>query len=120
MVHANEIAIVFVNYAYIMPLLSLSYIFESIRLSKHFRSMAFVRISELEGEVVKVSRVAEVGYIAGNIAHDVRNPLSVIMAIAGVVKRKVQKGNLTDDSLLQHLDRVNISAKTADKIAAPI
>lgn len=36
------------------------------------------KINDLEVELAQITKIAQMGYIAGNISHDIRNPLAII------------------------------------------
>ncbi|MFK7827947.1 MAG: sensor histidine kinase [Oligoflexales bacterium] len=74
----NEACIVMTTFKYIIPMLFVNYFVESLRLTYLYQKKSLLKINDLEVELVQISKVAAMGYIAGNISHDIRNPLSVI------------------------------------------
>ena len=65
---------------FIIPISMLGYMIETIRFGVLFEHQVYKKIDDLEDEVVKLSKAAEVGMIASSISHDIRNPLFAITA----------------------------------------
>ena len=57
------------------------------------------------------SKMASMGEMIGNIAHQWRQPLSVISTAASGVKLEQEMGELTDARLAEMLDKINSSAQ---------
>ena len=118
LVNLNEVAIVFVSFEYIMPILSLTYLFESVRLSRFFKTESDLRIRELEGEIIRVSKVASIGFIAANITHDIRNPLAVIHSSAQIVRKHMKNLSFENEKCLNFLTKIEKSTSVATQICS--
>ncbi|MBU0567880.1 histidine kinase, partial [bacterium] len=58
-----------------------------------------------EEELLSLERIAAVGKISGSIAHEIRNPLSVIEGVVYLLKPKLRE---TDKESYDYLDRIEI------------
>jgi signal transduction histidine kinase len=94
--------------AFLLPLYFLSNIVEATRFSHLIRVNAYQKIGRLEGELERASRAAEISYIAGSIAHDIKNPLTVILGKLEMLKRKTNEKDL--------VDKITINGKKINKI----
>ena len=52
---------------------------------------------ELHGRMVQNEKMAAIGLLAGNIAHELNNPLTGIRSLAQVLQSELQQGQLKDD-----------------------
>lgn len=52
---------------------------------------------ELHGRMVQSEKMAAIGLLAGNIAHELNNPLTGIRSLAQVLMKEVPPGQLNDD-----------------------
>ena len=88
----NDVFLAFPLIKYSFPLLFLSYFIEILRLSYLSLRDNALKIEALEGEILQIGKVAELGYVAGNIAHDLRNPIALIKGSAHLIQKAVRKG----------------------------
>ena len=65
---------------------------------------------EVQENLVTSERLATLGHVSGSIAHQLRNPLSVIDSSAYYLKRKLKDA---DEKVQQHLDRIRSSVGNA-------
>ncbi|MEA3499044.1 MAG: hypothetical protein U9R16_08295, partial [Campylobacterota bacterium] len=66
---------------------------------------------KIQNELFKSERLASMGEMIGNIAHQWRQPLSVISTAASGIKLQKEFGSLTDDFLLNSCDIINDSTQ---------
>lgn len=71
------------------------------------------RQKQLEEEIVASERFAVLGKLSGGIAHEIRNPLSVIDSSAYFLKRRLKDA---DQKTSEHLDRINKQVKVSTEI----
>lgn len=105
----NDVLLAFPIIRYAFPLLFCSYFVEILRLSYLSQKESFLKIEALEGEVIQIGKVAELGYVAGNIAHDLRNPIALIKGSTHLLQKTLTKG--------QDLNNIT-SQKTQEQIAS--
>lgn len=102
---------------YLMPLSYFGNAFEVFRFGSYFQRKAFLKVEMLKNELVKVAQAAQVGYVAGSITHDIRNPLTVIMYGIQKVKKDILMLPGVTDKTVEAIDRV---AKQAHNIKSII
>ena len=88
----NDAMLAFPLIKYAFPLLFCSYFVEILRLTYLTQRDSALKIQALEGEIIQIGKVAELGYVAGNIAHDLRNPVALIKGSAHLVAKTMKKG----------------------------
>lgn len=77
------------------------------------RNSEIKRLS-LESQLSESSRLSALGEMAGGIAHEINNPLSIIRGKAAVLKRKYQDGVLDDATATKEFQVIE---NTVDRIA---
>lgn len=65
-------------------------------------------------KLVQSSKMSSLGEMAGGIAHEINNPLTIISGKVWQIKSKIEKGNIEPEKIIESLD---IVAKTTDRIA---
>ncbi len=60
-------------------------------------------------QLLEQAKMASIGEMIGNIAHQWRQPLSIIRTASTGIKFQKEMGLLTDELLLEELDEINIS-----------
>ena len=63
-------------------------------------------IIELEKEIKRLQKLASMGMMIGNIAHQWRQPLNVISSSAGFIKLEQQMDSLSTESLYESCDSI--------------
>ena len=111
----NEASIVLTSFKYVVPLLFVNYFIESFRLTYLYQKETITKINDLEVELVQISKVAEMGYIAGNISHDIRNPLSVIDGTTHRLDKFLAKNN-TPAGWQQMTEKIHDNCERVEKI----
>ena len=72
-------------------------------------------IKEKETMLIQQSKMASMGEMLTNIAHQWRQPLSMISTSATSISMQKEYGVLTDDKLLKSMDNINDSAQFLSK-----
>lgn len=70
-----------------------------------------------EAKIISAARLSSLGEMAGGIAHEINNPLSVILARTTQLKRRSLKGDLTHEELITGLSKVE---ETCNRIVSII
>ncbi len=68
---------------------------------------------KLQESLIRTEKMAAIGAIAANVAHDLRNPLGVIKVAVFNLKHYVGEG---DERVLKHLDNIEIKIKQASDV----
>lgn len=74
------------------------------------------RIKEVEKQQVKLqnaARLSSLGEMAGNIAHEINNPLTIIGGYAGMLKKQLESSPIDSKKLIHMSDRIE---STVDRI----
>ncbi len=74
---------------------------------------------ELEVERMKsftASKMSTLGEMASGIAHEINNPLAIILGKTTLIKSQIKKGTSTQASIFADLDRVSATAMRISKI----
>ena len=109
----NEFNFIFKVHPWAMPMLFLTYTVESIRLSTALQSKYHRKLGELENDLTRISQVAEIGFTAGAICHDIRNPLGIAAGNSGRLNKMIKQNTIDPEkvkkiqqSLDSSLDRI--------------
>jgi PAS domain S-box-containing protein len=73
-------------------------------------------IHEQQQKFVFASKMSALGEMAGNIAHEVNNPLSVILGRASQLRRFAERGSLSDAVLKDNLEKIESTSQRIAKI----
>ena len=73
--------------------------------------MDITKLKNMEGQLIQNEKMASLGKMIGNIAHQWRQPLSVISTSASGLKLKDEYGKLEKDDLYKNLDLIVSNAK---------
>jgi signal transduction histidine kinase len=94
-INAKEI-VMLVNIIFSMGILTLmTYLFEYGRMN--WKKMVLVQFKELN----QATKLATLGELAGNIAHEINNPLSIISASAQRIEKEIQKDQVGPEKVTQ-------------------
>lgn len=74
----------------------------------------FVHFDDQNMKSIEANRLASLGVMAGGIAHEINNPLTVIQAHAMFLKKKYKKGKLEDQDFYNGMDKI---AQVVDRIS---
>jgi len=89
----------------VLPLYYLGNAFEAVRFNLHYQNIANQKLYKLENEVVRLSRVAQFGFTAASIAHDIANHLLVVKISVNKLLRGRGHGN--EDNLYNLISKHN-------------
>ncbi|MGE0614968.1 MAG: sensor histidine kinase [Bacteriovoracia bacterium] len=81
---------------------------------RKFLTKTYDQIADQHAKLAAQARMATLGEMASGIAHEINNPLSIIMVKLDLLKSSAQKGVLTPDQLTDNLDRLQA---TTDRIS---
>ncbi|MGZ3696531.1 MAG: sensor histidine kinase [Bdellovibrionota bacterium] len=88
---------------------------EILRLSARLRQQAQLRIETLEQDARALAPMAQLGLFVGAIAHDIRNPLTILISGLKIVGRRLAAGE-SDPRASALLDGMDASAKRINEI----
>lgn len=71
-------------------------------------------IEEKTNEVLKAERLSAIGELSGRLAHDLRNPLSVIKMSVDLIKQNPADSKLSDPTITKRIDLIE---KSIDRIS---
>ena len=71
-------------------------------------------IEEKTSEVLKAERLSAIGELSGRLAHDLRNPLSVMKMSIDLIKQTPQDTKLSDSNVVK---RIELIEKSIDRIS---
>lgn len=69
-----------------------------------------------EAKIISSARLSSLGEMAGGIAHEINNPLSVIQARSAQLKRRIVKGETSQDEILKGLSNIESTCSRIVKI----
>lgn len=73
-----------------------------------------------EQRIVEVSHLASLGTMAGGLAHEINNPLAIVMGSANHLEKMATKGSLDVAALLSASQRIDASSKRIAKIVSTL
>jgi C4-dicarboxylate-specific signal transduction histidine kinase len=71
---------------------------------------------EAEMKLTQASKLSALGEMAGGIAHEINNPLSIIKGYVDLLKRLSTRGALKEDILLQYIEKMDSTVGRISKI----
>jgi PAS domain S-box-containing protein len=71
---------------------------------------------EERAKAIQVSKLSSLGEMAGGVAHEINNPLTIIRSSVAVIRRELQKKNLTPAKLLDSLEDIDVTVKRISQI----
>jgi len=77
----------------------------------------YKEIEQLRYKQLLTSKMASLGEIAGGIAHEINNPLTIIVGIAEKIRRMTDTNRITPEILIQSSEKIHA---TTDRIASII
>lgn len=66
--------------------------------------------------IFKKSRMAELGEVSGGFAHEINNPMTVILANAQKIRRDIEKGNPNPEKILDMAKKIEKTGERIGKI----
>ena len=74
--------------------------FEAVRFTNYYQELLFKKIGLLRDELSKVAKLAQIGFVASSINHDIMNPLSAIQGSAELLEAHFKKLPSGQDSVV--------------------
>ncbi|MGI4993464.1 sensor histidine kinase [Halobacteriovorax sp. GFR7] len=91
----------------LIPIYYLANAFEAVRFNFFYRKLAFEKLFNLEKEVIRLSKVAQFGFAAASIAHDIKNHIFVIkVKISSLLRNKIEDKERAYEEILKHNDKL--------------
>jgi signal transduction histidine kinase len=75
-----------------------------------------IELDQQRAIVVESAKLASLGEMAGGIAHEINNPLTIISGSVSLILKYAKKGTFDYDKLDKHVDRVNSTVKRIENI----
>ncbi len=73
-------------------------------------------IQDLQNYNLQTAKMATLGEMAGGVAHEINNPLAIIMGKAEQIKNEIRKPNVDLDQLEQNTDKIVHTTKRISRI----
>jgi two-component system, NtrC family, sensor kinase len=89
-----------------------SQVTELLRLRLQIKELE--NMQRLEANLIESARLSSLGEIAGGLAHEINNPLSIIRGLATTSKRKMKSGKIDSNAEIINLEKIE---HTVDRIA---
>lgn len=74
------------------------------------------QLQDLQASNIHREKMATLGEMAGGIAHEINNPLAIIQAKAGQLKKLIARGEIAPDKLLENLTKIEFTTERIAKI----
>lgn len=71
---------------------------------------------ETEAKLISSAKMSSLGEMAGGIAHEINNPLSIIYGKSGQMKRRISDGQINQEKLTEDLTKIENMADRISKI----
>lgn len=75
-------------------------------------------LEEERGRSIHAAKLASLGEMAGGIAHEINNPLAIISSTAHFLKKRANKGNLSQEDLFESIQTIESTVLRTSKIIA--
>jgi len=86
---------------------------ELLELKQHERELVEAELEKVRGELVRSTRLATIGQMSAQIAHDIRNPLGAVHNAVYYLRRKVPQG---EEKWHEYLEMIRKEINACDRI----
>lgn len=76
----------------------------------------FYSLVDFQKRLIVSNKFVALGEMSGGIAHEINNPLAVILGKASVLQRKLRSGNVSSEDLINDLKKIEHTAERISKI----
>lgn len=77
---------------------------------------AHQELQERQIQLLEAEKLAALGKIAGGVAHEIVNPMSVIMGFTGMVRKRLEQGRVDPESVGEYLHRLGSVEDEANRV----
>jgi two-component system NtrC family sensor kinase len=94
----------------------------TVTLVNHAQAIA-EKSQELQSQLVHASKLASIGELATGVAHEINNPLAIILATSGLIRDKMNPEfelEATPENVLEDLDVIDKAAFRASRITGQL
>jgi len=75
----------------------------------YFAGRAYGRIrKQTQSDSVELSRIADLGTLADGVSHEINNPMTVIVNSVGILKKRLEAGDLTPETKKLVFDNIHL------------
>ncbi|MFZ4404194.1 MAG: sensor histidine kinase [Pseudobdellovibrionaceae bacterium] len=75
-----------------------------------------VKLNESEKSRAESSKMAALGTMAGGVAHEINNPISIIQGKAGIIRRWSEQNKFDSEKFVQAMDKITETVERIGKI----
>lgn len=65
--------------------------------------------------LVQTAKFSALGEMAGGIAHEINNPLTIVMSISDMTQHKLEKGTLSAEDMKTNMEKINLTLQRINK-----
>jgi two-component system NtrC family sensor kinase len=77
---------------------------------------AHLELQERQIQLLEAEKLTALGKIAGGVAHEIINPMTVILGFTGIMRRKLDQGRTDDESIQEYVRRLNSVEEEANRV----
>lgn len=85
---------------------------------KSEKNIIIKNLQEVQEQLIHSEKIRSVGEMVGGIAHEINNPLAIIMGNTSVLMKQIKTGNINEDVFTQRLERINNVVLRLSKITS--
>jgi signal transduction histidine kinase len=104
---------------YSLPVIFLGFFLEMVRFSSFYSKAASKQVATLQLNLSESQRIAQVGMMSASIAHDIRNPLSLILMSTRIIQKLI-KNQASNDNFIKIESRTDKIIQAGNQIESVI